>query len=155
MDGYTNIDCHNVALGGSDGQATIYLTGQSISSSLIKPNTIVGSEVVEIRTVDGFAAKSQIKRIDLLKIDTEGLDLEVLKGAQNMLSAGQIPFVLVEVGFHPGDTRHVLFDDVRSYLLPMGYALFGIYDQQLEWSGEQRLRYANVCFSKESAFISK
>ena len=153
MAGHRGVTCHNIALGSSSVQSTIYLTDQSNTSSLVKPSTIVGSETVEVRTVDGFTSEYQIERIDLLKIDTEGFDLEVLKGAQTILSDGQVPFVLVEVGFHPGDTKHVLFDDVRSYLLAMGYAVFGIYDQQPEWSGEKHLRYANVCFSKESAFI--
>ena len=149
VNSYDTISCYQTAFGSSDGQETIYLTHRSNTSSLIKPKKIVGSEVVNLCTVDGFASDNQIKRIDLLKIDTEGFDLEVLKGAQNMLSSGQIAFVLAEIGFHPGNTRHVPFDDIRSYLLPMGYAVFGIYDQQPEWSGEKRLRYANVCFSND------
>ncbi len=152
--GYRNINCHHFAFGSSDGEGIVYLTEQSNTSSLIKPKNPLESEAVKIRTVDEFARDRQITRIDLLKIDTEGFDLEVLKGAQAILSAGQVPFVLVEVGFHPGDSRHVLFDDVRSFLHPMGYAVFGIYDQQLEWSGEKRLRFANVCFSNESAFTA-
>lgn len=153
MKGYGNIRCRQEAFGSREGRATIYLTGRSSTSSLMKPDKPLGSEAVDIRTVDGFAADNQIKRIDLLKIDTEGFDLEVLKGAQGMLASGKIPFVLVEVGFHPGDPRHVLFDDVRSYLLPMGFAVFGFYEQQPEWTGEKRLRFANVCFSNESAFV--
>lgn len=155
MDGHTNVTCHNIALGDSDGQATVYLKDVSFTSSLVKPNTpntITGSERVEVRTVDEFVSQNKIERIDLLKIDTEGFDLIVLKGSQNILSAGKVPFVLVEVGFQPGDTRHVLFDEVQSYLAPMGYEVFGIYDQHLEWSGEKRLRFANACFSNESAF---
>jgi FkbM family methyltransferase len=155
MYGKANISCHNIAFGANSGQATIYLTGQSNTSSLLQPKEIVGSEVVDVWTIDEFTSENQISRIDLLKIDTEGFDLDVLKGAHRILVAGQVPFVLVEVGFHPGDTRHVLFDDVRSYLLPLGYAVFGIYDQQLEWTGENRLRFANVCFSKESAFLER
>jgi FkbM family methyltransferase len=149
---YNAISCHNIALGGCNGQEKIYLTGQSVTSSFIKSDKVVGEEVVQVCTVDTFVLENQIRRIDLLKIDAEGFDLEVLKGAENMLCFGQIPFVLAEISFHPGDASHVLFDDIRSYLAPMGYEVFGIYDQQLEWSGEKRLRFANVCFSKESAF---
>lgn len=152
---YNDISCYKIALGScSSNQATIYLTDQSNTNSLIPPKTFAGTETVDLRTVDSFAFDNQIKRIDLLKIDAEGFDLEVLKGAQNMLSSGQVAFVLTEVTFHPGDSRHVLFDDVRSYLLPMGFSVFGIYDQQLEWSGKQRLRFANACFLNERAIIS-
>ena len=154
--GRINVNCHHLALGSSDGQATLYLTGRpdanSATNSLIAPSNPIGEETVELRTIDGFASDNGISRIDLLKIDAEGADLDVLVGARSMLSSRRIAFVLTEVGFHPGDTRHVLFDDVRSYLLPVGFHVFGIYEQQPEWTGEQRLRYANVCFSNEKAF---
>jgi FkbM family methyltransferase len=146
MTGVAGIELHQIALGSIEGEAAIYLTRSSVDSSLIRPNTDVGSEVVLVSTVDRFARDNHIQDIGLLKVDTEGFDLEVLKGAESMLSSGCVAFVLAEARFTPGEGKHVLFDDIRSYLLPMGYALFGIYDQQLEWSGEQRLRYANVCF---------
>jgi FkbM family methyltransferase len=154
--GRANVSCHHLALGSSDGRTTLYLTGasdvNSVTNSLMRPPNSVGEETVELRTIDSFASEHGIPRIDLLKIDAEGADLEVLVGARTMLASQKVAFVLTEVGFHPGDARHVLFDDVRSYLLPLGFSVFGIYDQQPEWSGEQRLRFANVCFSNERAF---
>jgi hypothetical protein len=106
---------------------------------------------VEVTTVDNFADENRVSRIDLLKIDTEGFDLEVLKGAKRMFAEGRIQFTLVEVGFRPGDSRHVLFDEVRSFLSGFGFYVYGLYDQTLEWSGELRLRFANACFVNESA----
>jgi hypothetical protein len=43
-----------------------------------------------------FCAERGIKKIDVLKIDTEGFDLEVLKGASTMLKLGAISFVYFE-----------------------------------------------------------
>ena len=144
--------CHRLALGKAPGEAQIYLTQHSTTSSLIRPDDARGSEIVQVGTVDEFASTHGLDRIDLLKIDTEGFDLDVLEGAAGMLSRGQIKFTLVEVGFHRGDRRHVLFDDVRDFLVARGFAVFGIYDQQPEWSGENRLRYANVCFRHATVF---
>lgn len=76
----------------------------------------------------------------------------VLFGAAQMLKERRVAFIVAECGFDPLDTRHVLFDDIRSYLMSTDFKVFGIYDQQPEWSGEQHLRYANVCFSCESSF---
>jgi FkbM family methyltransferase len=146
--GHVNIRCFPCAFGSKQGTTKIFLTNHSSTSSLIEPEYTTGSEVVQVQTMDNFARNNKIDQIDLLKIDTEGFDLEVLKGASYLLSGRGIIFVLVEVGFDPGDKRHVLFDDVRSFLLERGYALFGIYDQTLEWSGDKRLRFANVCFRK-------
>ena len=79
-------------------------------------------------------------------------DLEVLRGGDKVLSAGRVAFVLAEVGLHPGDSRHVLFDDVREFLCAGGFYVYGFYDQNLEWSGTSRLRFANLCFANEAAF---
>lgn len=51
---------------------------------------------VECTTLDSFCARQGIERIDLLKIDAEGHDLAVMKGALGMLSAGKIGFVYAE-----------------------------------------------------------
>lgn len=108
---------------------------------------------MDAQAVDQFSLENQIERIDPFRIETEGFDLEVVKGAQTILSDGQVFFVLGEVGFHPGDPRHVLFHYVRSYVVPMGYMVFGICNQQQEFSGKTRPRYPNCCLCKESADI--
>jgi len=155
MRGDARLSCHQIAFGSTNGQAEIYLTGYSFTNTLKRPNKFVGSEIVELCKVDKFARDKKIKQIHLLKIDAEGFDLEVLKGAKAMLSSGQIRFVLVEIGFQPEDGNHVLLRDVSSYLLPMGYVLFGIYDQQPEWKKGKRLQYANACFSNQNAIICR
>ncbi|HEV7704829.1 MAG TPA: FkbM family methyltransferase [Gemmatimonadaceae bacterium] len=154
-----NVSCHRLAFGRKDGDATLFLTGaadaNSSTNSLIEPRNPVATETVVMRTIDSFAREARIPRLDLLKIDAEGFDLEVLIGARAMLSQQMVAFVLIEVGFDPADKRHVLFDDVRSFLSPFGFSVFGFYEQQPEWSGEKRLRYANACFSNESAFLPR
>ena len=70
-----------------------------------------------------------------------------MRGADSTLSEGRISFVLTEVTFSRSQAAaHVLFDEVRDFLADRRFAVFGIYDQQPEWSGENRPRYANVCF---------
>jgi FkbM family methyltransferase len=47
-----------------------------------------GKVEVEVTTVDAYCAENDITHIDLLKIDTEGNDYFVLKGAERMLREG-------------------------------------------------------------------
>lgn len=143
-----DVECHRLALGASCGQATMFLTPFSETSSLVRPpdDELRGQEDVDVTTLDDFLRDNNIPMVDLLKIDAEGYDLEVLKGASETLSAGRVRFVMAEVNFHPGDERHPLFDDVRELLVSHGFALFGIYGQHLEWSGLPALRFANVVF---------
>jgi FkbM family methyltransferase len=142
------IETHRLALGERRGRATIFLTPYLTTNSLIRPDEtdIRGTEEVAIETLDSLAAAHDLRKIDILKIDVEGFDLAVLQGASELMRLRRVRFILIEVGFHPGDSRHVLFDDVRSLLMPLGFRLFGIYDQSPEWSGEPRLRFANALF---------
>jgi FkbM family methyltransferase len=142
------IECYNVALGSKCERATMYLTKFTTTNSLVPPpkDEICGAQEVEVVTLDQFARQHGINSIELLKIDAEGFDLEVIAGGSAMLSKGAVKSILVEVGFHPGDERHPLFDAVRDALAQHGFRVFGIYDQHLEWTGEPSLRFANAMF---------
>ncbi len=56
-------------------------------------------EIVQIDTVDSFALSHQVKYIDILKIDTQGFDFEVLKGAQGLFERRKVHVVQVELNF--------------------------------------------------------
>jgi FkbM family methyltransferase len=155
VSGYANIHCHQLALGRAAGSAPIYLTQHSSMSSLARPDVIVAEETVRVTTVHDFVTENALSHIDLLKIDAEGLDLEVLHGATTVLEEGRVSFVLAEVAFQRLQRGHVLFDDVRDFLVDRGFSVFGIYDQQLEWSGENRLSYANACFCHEKVLVAR
>ncbi|MFO7573347.1 MAG: FkbM family methyltransferase [Gaiellaceae bacterium] len=144
-----DVKCFKLALGSEAGQTTVAVDPHSVENSLLNAVTEgsdVHSETVEVTTVDDFTAEHGIERIEFLKVDTEGFDLEVLKGAERNLGSGAVSFVQVEAAM----TRHaatlVPFDDLRGFLEARGYVLFGIYVQVPEWSGEARLRFANPVF---------
>lgn len=63
-----------------------------------KKSSFIKSEIVNVISLDSFCKKKNINRIDLLKIDTEGHEAEVLKGATRMLKKN-IKYVLIEFHF--------------------------------------------------------
>jgi FkbM family methyltransferase len=58
-----------------------------------------GQESVPVITLDAYAARQGLGRLDLLKIDTQGFELRVLQGALGLLQAGRIRSVLLELNF--------------------------------------------------------
>ena len=106
---------------------------------------------VDIETIDSFSRARGIEEIDYLKIDTEGYDLEVLRGTEQMLNSRRVGFVQVEAGMNPLNRKHVPLAEFVAYLEPKGYLPFGVYEQHLEWSGEPRLRLCNAVFVSEEA----
>ncbi|MBC7927997.1 MAG: FkbM family methyltransferase, partial [Bryobacteraceae bacterium] len=74
-----------------------------------------------------FCNTLAVEDISLLKTDTEGFDLDVLQGAESLLSAGRVFLVLVEVGFSDQDAGHTSFSAVRQLL--EDFDVIGFYDQ--------------------------
>lgn len=51
---------------------------------------------IKIVTIDSYCEKNNINQIDFLKIDVEGYELEVLKGAEKMIEQNKIPLIQFE-----------------------------------------------------------
>ncbi len=153
LKGIERVDCYQLALGSSKSKGKMVKQGSSAMSYLLgqskEPpmNNDVATESVDIVTLDEFCRTRQIDQINFLKIDTEGGDLEVLKGAVTMLTEQKIDLVEVEAGMNPGNNRHVPFEALKEYLESHGYFLFGIYEQKNEWpTREPHLRRTNPLF---------
>jgi FkbM family methyltransferase len=150
--GDDRVTCLQVALGSEPGEASI-VTHESAVLSSLAPHALVRStagsheETVTVETVDRIVATQGIDRVGLLKIDTEGYDLEVLKGATDLLGREAIDLIEVEVSMSPENLSHVAFADVVALLSGYGFRIFGLYDQIPEWTlGRPQLRRANVVF---------
>jgi FkbM family methyltransferase len=153
--GYTNVLFHQCALGETRCPSEIKLFRDSRFNSLNEASSashlVIGKETVEVDTIDHICLDHNIRQIDFLKIDAEGFDLEVLRGATSMLNARQITFIQVEAGMNPFNKRHIAIHQFMDFLQPFGYILFGIYGQHLEWSGAKRLRMCNPVFISDAA----
>ena len=62
----------------------------------LKPKNFIKYKVPTI-TLDSFVRKNKIKIIDILKIDIEGSEYELLKGAKDTLKKNKIKIILVEI----------------------------------------------------------
>jgi FkbM family methyltransferase len=71
--------------------------------------------LVKLVTLDWFCQQNAVSRIRLLKIDTEGYELEVLKGARGMLERGDIDLIQFEFNEMNPYTR-VFFHDFLNIL---------------------------------------
>lgn len=154
--GNERVDCYRLALGSSKGTGEIVLQGPSymfflLGQSTESPkNNTIPMESVDIITLDEFCHTRGINQIDFLKIDTEGGDLDVLKGAATMLREQKIDLVQVEAGMNPGNSRHVSFESLKAFCESYKYFLYGIYEQVGEWpSREPHLRRTNPIFMSQ------
>jgi FkbM family methyltransferase len=149
---YRGVHCYNCALGSAGGRQFIQLENESVLCRIVDPTPGETAprgriEEVEMQTLDLFCHSNGIKRINYLKIDAEGHDLEVLKGAQALLAGQQIDLLQVEAGINPQNALHVPLERFKDFLSSHNYHLFGFYDQCTEWpTGEPHLRRVNAVF---------
>jgi len=79
---------------------------------------------VPLIRLDNYLARTQIKKVNLLKIDTQGYEPEVLSGLGSNLS--EVDVVITELMFYDFYERSLSFSDIERYLLPAGFMLYDI-----------------------------
>jgi Methyltransferase FkbM domain len=99
----------------------------SLRDDSMNNNANASEELVTIDTIDNYCGKKNISKIDLLKIDTEGFELNVLKGAKGMMLQKKISFIYCETGFQKQNSRNTFFPELTEYLAGYNYYFFGLY----------------------------
>ena len=74
-------------------------------------------------TIDSFVAQNQISRLDYLKIDTDGYELDVLKGAVESLRHFH-PVIVFELSTYLLKERDQSLADFEALLHPCGYEIW-------------------------------
>jgi len=105
----------NIALGNFKGKARLYLGCRGKYHSLL-PISRRFIEV-DVNTLDGLMEELDLRRCDLLKIDVEGYELEVLKGAEDTLK--NTSMVVVAAYHTPGEAK-----SVQDFLRSKGFTSF-------------------------------
>ncbi len=101
LNGLDNVRCHRFACSDRSGPATMHVpAGEAVPvmASLLSgwSDTAATGEPVECGTLDALVATAGVTRVDVVKIDAEGSEDAVLRGARTTLAEHR-PFVLAEV----------------------------------------------------------
>lgn len=125
-----NVTVVPAAVGARAGRADLIVAADGGLNSLARnqhPDQVAESvQPVEVTTLDEFVAAQGIDRIHLMKIDVEGGEAEVLRGAAGVLTGAHPPVILCEfcdltaAGFHSSGRE--LYAVFQSY----GYQLFAL-----------------------------
>lgn len=86
-------------------------------------------EKVQVRSLDSLFPELGISEIDLLKIDTQGHDLDVLNGARMLFQQGKVKRVLVEMNFVPMYEGEGSALEIMSFLDSQQLSLVDLYEK--------------------------
>jgi FkbM family methyltransferase len=129
-----------VALGADDGSATLHVTEEPACSSLFEPDVdfarrragmkafgVQHTEPVRTTPLAAWAERSAVTRFDVMKLDVQGAELDVLRGAGELVDP--VRALDLEVAFHPVYRDQPLFSDVDRFLRAHGFLLWRIGEQ--------------------------
>ena len=122
LNNISNIIVYTVAVGEAQGTGTIGLMKEGTvgSYSVLSPEMVPEGETesVHLSTLD-----AEIKHVDLLKTDTEGFELQVLRGAKGLIERSR-PVIFFEV-FLPRLRQHgASASDLKRFLSMHGYRFY-------------------------------
>ncbi|MEA2187975.1 MAG: hypothetical protein QOK16_2986 [Solirubrobacteraceae bacterium] len=147
--GSPGIRCIQAAMGAKVGQAQITtgpITGQNTLITDAKPDQ--PTVEVPVTTLAVQAIEHGWNQIDLLKVDTEGYEVEVLDGGRQLLRDGLVRFVLVECDFVRRPTEpHGFFPDIYRFLDPLRYRVVAFYTAAVDGQG---WIWGDVLFMRET-----
>jgi FkbM family methyltransferase len=125
---------HPVAVGEVAGELELHCTTNSRMASLLAPTASIGDaygsgnfEVTQRLKVPIVTLDDSLPphlEIGLLKIDVQGYELPVLRGAQRVLKSTKA--VLMEVNYVPHYEGGATFDEVHEIMRSMGFRTFAI-----------------------------
>jgi FkbM family methyltransferase len=96
-----NVRIEEIALGASPGKAELFLVEgmEDYCNSLRPPavNAETRRVPVNVATLDDFLSSTCLTDVQFIKLDVEGAELDVLKGASNLLRQSSRPVFMVEV----------------------------------------------------------
>jgi FkbM family methyltransferase len=99
---------------------------------------------VQVDTLDAFCAGNHVEHISILKLDVQGGESMVLRGAERLLSREAIDMIFTEVMFVPHYEGGPLFHRLWGQLEEKRYSFFNLFDIIVARNGQ--LRYANALF---------
>lgn len=126
-----------IALGSASGESTIYETSNPHYSSLLRPAAsavhdtagaaaVVDRSRVQVSRLDDWAARTGVERVDLMKLDVQGYELEVLRGAGRLLDS--VRAVYAEAHLTPAYEGAASYSEIDLYLRRHGLTVHQVHE---------------------------
>jgi FkbM family methyltransferase len=141
LNNFENIEIYNLGLGNNPGNKKLYRINENNFGMDRIMSTGIQKQFpafdITISTIDLFVKEKQIKRIDLIKIDTEGYETEIIKGGINTIREFH-PLLFIELDDENLKQNGSSADELIKYLQTLNYkdirdaetneSIFGNYD---------------------------
>ncbi len=127
LNGFTYIHLNQLAVAEKHGTSMLHLYEQNGMNSLAAQDWAgkpLGQVMVKTISLDEYVSAKDLPRVDLLKVDVEGAELSVLKGAYGLVSGANPPVVLCEFADKTTCNFSYQATSIRDFLETRGYRLY-------------------------------
>lgn len=152
---YPKAKYFSIALGPADGSLSLRTFRDLKWSGFMEVDIPKKEErtprIVEVKKIDTLLKENKIQIPDLMKIDVQGYELEVLKGAETLF--GKTEVFILETSLHNKHPSFPLFADVVAFMHERNYVVFdfpGFLRQR-----DSSLIECDVCFVKRDSALRK
>jgi FkbM family methyltransferase len=129
LNGFKNYSVEQIGLSDSEigGELKFYISSSAYMSSFNKEHAaqdkIVGEIIIPVTSIDKYIASKPEVKPGILKIDVEGFEMNVLKGAKNTLEKYK-PAIVIEI-LDMGENRNAIVD----YLAQFSYKPYFLFNK--------------------------
>jgi FkbM family methyltransferase len=134
---FTGLHLTNAGLGARREIKTFVENERPQQSSFLEPGQDCWGSVkqridIQLDTIDEYCGLAGIDHIDVLKSDTQGFDLDVLRGANTMFERKRVRLVYIEVIFSSMYQGLPRVDETLKFLFGHGFRLVSFYDMHYQ-----------------------
>jgi FkbM family methyltransferase len=125
LNGIKNVTCLNIGLGDQEKTAMLYKVSENNSGMnrvFENTETSYNSESVKIKTLDAVLSEQKIEKVNAIKIDVEGYEFKILKGALNTIKTNK-PILFIEIDDLNLKEQHTSPKEVFNFLKDLNYSI--------------------------------
>lgn len=117
------LDIHITSFHGANS-----ILDQSLNHKNVHPHIKeISTEDIEVHTMDSFVSSNNIDKIDIVKIDVEGVEKEVIEGGRETFK-NKVDNVFIELSFLRRNRESAYWVEICKLLYDLGFILIDIYD---------------------------
>lgn len=151
------------AMAKTSGDVVMHINQSEGTNSLLKPNIqgqdsvygelLKGKGTIKIKatSLDDWIRKAGVKKVDILKLDIQGFELEALRGAEASLGNRQIMSIFCEVMFNKFYQAQAPWEELVSEISKHGFFLYNFFNHSF---AKGQLLQADGLFFHESIIES-